>query len=139
MGRNAAGVIGIKFKKSDDEVIAAVRANDDDTLLIITETGIAKRTSAKEFHLLTNKGGKGSAYYRETKKTGVVKAVVPVEEDQTVFIVTQNGMIIRIPANSISVVGRIATGVKTVNLAEGDSIATVSVAPNDEEEEVVNE
>ena len=139
MGRNAAGVIGIKFKKPDDEVIAAVRANDDDTLLVITETGIAKRTSAKEFHLLTNKGGKGSAYYRETKKTGVVKAVVPVEEDQTVFIVTQNGMIIRIPANSISVVGRIATGVKTVNLAEGDSIATVSVAPNDEEEEAVNE
>lgn len=132
MGRTAAGVTGIKFK-GEDEVISAARANNDDTLLIVTEKGMAKRLDAKDMRLLANRGGKGCAFYKLTKKSGSVKAVIPINDNETIIAVTQNSMIIRIPAESIRLVGRTAAGVKVINLADGDSIATVSAAPKDVE------
>ena len=135
MGRTAAGVCGIKFKIEGDEVVGAVRANDDDTLLIVAEKGIGKCMKAKEIRLLANKGGKGTMYYKISERTGAVKSVLLVNSDETVFVVSQNGMIIRIPADSIPMVGRIASGVRLVVLAEGDSIATVSAAPKPPEEQ----
>ena len=135
MGRQAAGVIGIRFKIDGDEVIAAVRANEEDSLLIMSEQGIGKRTKASEIRLLENKGGKGVAYYKPSDKTGSVKAVLLIANDETIFVVTQNGMIIRTPAESISTLGRTAAGVKIVSLQKDDIIATVSAAPKAPDEE----
>ena len=135
MGRQAAGVIGIRFKIDGDEVIAAVRANEEDSLLIMSEQGIGKRTKASEIRLLENKGGKGVAYYKPSDKTGSVKAVLLIANDETIFVVTQDGMIIRTPAESISTLGRTAAGVKIVSLQKDDIIATVSAAPKAPDEE----
>ena len=139
MGRNAAGVTGIRFKQDDDEVVAAVRANDDDSLFIVAENGIGKRMDPTEIRLLTNKGGKGVTYYKPSSRTGAVKAVLLVSNEQTVFVITQNGMLIRMPAESISTVGRTAAGVRIVNLSDGDSIASVSAAPKSPEEDSEDE
>ena len=129
MGRQAAGVIGIRFKMEDDAVIAAVRANEEDSLLIMSELGIGKRTKASDIRMLENKGGKGVAYYKPSAKTGLMKSVLLIADDETIFVVTQNGMIIRTPAESISTLSRTAAGVRIVNLDEGDTVATVSAAP----------
>ena len=141
MGRQASGVIGIRFKMENDEVIAAVRANEEDSLLIMSELGIGKRTKAADIRMLENKGGKGVAYYKPSNKTGLMKSVLLIADDETIFVVTQNGMIIRTPAESISTLSRTAAGVRIVNLDEGDTVATVSAAPKapDEIEDKDNE
>ena len=99
MGRNATGSTGIKFKYADDHVVSAIKANDDDIVLIVAENGIGKRMKASEIRLLANKGGKGVTYYRPNRKTGSVVNVLEVKEGETVFAVTQQGMIIRLPAS----------------------------------------
>lgn len=134
MGRSAAGSIGIRFKHEEDHVISAIRANDDDTVLIAAENGIGKRMKASDIRLLTNKGGKGAVYYRPNEKTGSIVNVLHIEDDDTIFIVTQQGMIIRVPANSIKVVSRNASGVNLLSLKENDLIASISTAPEQAEE-----
>ena len=135
MGRNATGSTGIKFKHADDYVVSAIKANDDDIVLIVAENGIGKRMKASEIRLLANKGGKGVTYYRPNRKTGSVVNVLEVKEDETVFAVTQQGMIIRLPASSISILGRTAGGVGLVSLKKSDVVASVSTAPEQPEDE----
>ena len=133
MGRAAAGVTGIKFKDDSDYVVSVLKANNKDQLLIVTDKGIAKRMNAEDIRI-TNRGSKGVSYYKPTKNTGAINIILIAEDDKTIFVVTQLGMTIRIPASSIKVMSRTATGSKIVNLQKDDIIASVSSAPMQEDE-----
>lgn len=135
MGRAAAGVIAMRFKNDDDCVVAATTIKSDhDKICILTQAGFGKRIEAKEIASRDNKGGKGVIVYRPNEVSGGVVSVINAGDDETIIVVTANGMIVRTPAKGITIMGTYARGVHVVNLNDGDSIAIAVDAPKDEEE-----
>ena len=130
MGRASAGVRGIRLAAGD-----AVRSfdivNDDETLLIATENGYGKRTEFKEFTLHHRGGGGMIAIKDDDGRNGPVVAAHAVRDDQSMVSITSNGMMVRSPVNQIRVIGRAAKGVRLVNLAEGATLVSFSVADAD--------
>ncbi|MEK6963332.1 MAG: DNA gyrase subunit A [Nanoarchaeota archaeon] len=124
MGRTATGVRGIKLK-GEDKVIGLVTAPDNKTLLTVTEKGYGKRTDVGEYREI-NRGGSGVRNILCTDKNGKVVSVGTVEESDEIIIVSKNGIIIRVPVNSISVIGRNTQGVRIMKMHEGDSVKAVA-------------
>jgi len=124
MGRSAAGVRGIRLR-GDDYVIGIIVAKEDKTALFISKNGYGKRTPIKEYRK-TGRGGYGVIGMKLTEKTGKLLDAMIIESDDEIIIITINGQIIRIPANTISEVHRATQGVKLINLAEGDKVADVA-------------
>ena len=126
-GRSAKGVRGISLK-DNDEVIGMVVASDENTLLTVTENGYGKRTPIAEYRLI-NRGGSGVINIQCSERNGKVVSICPVTENDDIIFISKNGIIIRVPATDISVIGRNTQGVKIMKLEENDKVvAAVKVA-----------
>ena len=118
MGRTAAGVRAIRLKDGD-EVVAAVRATDEDAaVLTVTENGYGKRTRIGEYSV-QNRGGQGLKTYQITQKTGEIVGAKKVTGEEDILLVSDDGTIIRMEAGSISLLGRATQGVRLMRPAEG--------------------
>ncbi len=136
MGRQAAGVTSMKFKQKDDYIIGMEVVNEDDFILSVSENGYGKRTKVSEYRL-QSRAGSGVINMKVTNKTGKVLAVLAVQEETDVILITKEGKILRTEAEKIRKTGRSASGVKLVTMAEDDSVAaacTVMEAENGEDE-----
>ncbi len=126
-GRSAQGVRGISLK-DDDEVVGMVVASDQKTLLSVTENGYGKRTPISEYRLI-NRGGSGVINIQCSERNGNVVSICPVTDEDDIIFISKNGIIIRVPATDISVIGRNTQGVRIMKLESGDKVvAAVKVA-----------
>ena len=123
-GRVSMGVRGINLG-DDDEVIGMQLNTQGDYLLIVSEKGLGKRTSVGEF-TVQNRGGKGVKCYKITEKTGNVVGVKAVNDDNEIMLITTEGIVIRISCSDISILGRITSGVKLMDLDENISVASIA-------------
>ncbi|MFQ9514191.1 MAG: DNA gyrase subunit A [Eubacterium sp.] len=124
-GRSAMGVKGIELN-SDDEVISMQLESQGEFVLIVSAKGMGKRTPFSEFKL-QNRGGKGVKCYKITEKTGNVIGAKAVNDGNEVMMITNEGIIIRMFVNDISVLGRVTLGVKLMNTGENDNIVVASI------------
>ena len=135
MGRVSAGVRGINLREGDFvEEVAIVDPDEDHDILVVTDLGFGKRTAAEEFRL-QRRGGFGVKLIRLSEKTGVVAGIRHVEEDDEVLLVTERGMLIRMPAGEIRRIGRATLGVRLIRLDEGDRLVAVALAESADEED----
>jgi DNA gyrase subunit A len=139
MGRATHGVKGIKLAK-DDKVVDMVmvpsrEAEDGTTLLSICENGFGKRTEIAEYRS-QSRGGKGLINIKTSKRNGEVVSLMTVGEEDEVMLITQGGMVIRVPAGSIRQISRNTQGVKLISLKTDDKlVAAARVAKGDNEPE----
>ncbi len=131
-GRISMGVRGINLLE-EDEVIGMQLNTQGDYLLIASENGYGKRTSIGEF-TPQNRGGKGVKCYKITDKTGNVVGVKAVNEDNEIMLITTEGIIIRISCSDISILGRITSGVKLMDVADNISVASIAKVREKKEE-----
>jgi DNA gyrase subunit A len=131
MGRNSAGVRGIKPREGDFVVGLAV-VTDDARLLVASENGLGKRTPFGDY-MAKNRGGIGMLTMKCTEKTGPVVGSLAVEEADEVMLMTDGGQSIRIRVSDVRETGRNAQGVKLVTLNQGEKLQAVArVMPDDE-------
>ena len=132
-GRSTRGVRGIKFKYDNDEVVDAnIIRDDEQEILIVSEKGIGKRTSAGEYRL-TNRGGSGVIAMKMTAKTGqFVVGCLMVDETMDLMALTKAGKMIRVDMQTISKSSRNTSGVYIV---KGDDVVSISRCPKEEEGE----
>ncbi len=123
-GRASMGVRAINMADGD-EVVAMIIADEAPYLLIISEKGMGKRTRISEFSA-QYRGGKGLRCYKITEKTGNVVGAMSVEENDEFLMINTDGVIIRMSCSSISVLGRIASGVKLMDLKKGELVASMA-------------
>ena len=132
-GRNSMGVRGINLADRD-EVIGMQLVTQGHDLLIVSEKGMGKRTDIHEF-TAQNRGGKGVKCYKITEKTGNVIGIKAVDEDDEIMIINTDGIIIRMLCSGISVLGRITSGVKLINLKDKETVASIAKVRDEEKEE----
>ena len=123
-GRASMGVRGMNLGDGD-EVVAMQLNTQGDYLLVVSENGMGKRTAMSEF-VVQNRGGKGVKCYKITEKTGNVVGAKAVNEENEIMMITTEGIIIRLLCEDISVLGRITSGVKMINLTEGVTVASIA-------------
>jgi DNA gyrase subunit A len=123
-GRTAGGVKAIRLGK-DDALVAACRVLPDALLLVVSENGFGKCTPLTEYRV-QSRGGKGIFTMNVTRKTGNVVAAEVVEKDDKLILVTTNSKGIRLRVADLRITGRIAQGVKLIDLAEGDTVAAIT-------------
>lgn len=126
MGRIAMGVRGINLGQSD-EVVAMQMNSQGDNILLVSENGMGKRTNINEFSAQF-RGGKGVKCYKITPKTGQVVAAKIVEDGSDIMLITNEGIIIRTGVDGISILGRVTSGVKLMNLDDEKDIRIASIA-----------
>ena len=140
-GRTSMGVIGMTLE-DEDEVIGMQLSCQGEYLLFVSENGYGKRTNVSEFKI-QNRGGKGVKCYNIIEKTGNVVGMKAVNEENEIMMITTEGIIIRISCHDITVLGRITSGVKLMNISEEyisvASITKVRVTEDETEEEVTEE
>ena len=124
MGRSAMGVRGMNLADGD-EIIGMQLDHQGETLLIASELGMGKRTKLEEFNV-QKRGGKGVRCYKITEKTGDVVGVKAVNDDHEIMMITSAGIIIQIPMNDVSIIGRHTSGVKLINLEKGVKVAKIA-------------
>jgi len=134
MGRQAAGVRGIKLEKDDEVIgmIAVKRAGT--TILVVTEKGFGKRSELNDYRV-THRGGKGIITVKVNDKTGDMVAIKEVLDNDDVMIVTTKGYLIRQHIKDIKIMSRQAQGVKLIKLNHGDTIASVASVISEDEED----
>jgi DNA gyrase subunit A len=131
MGRATTGVKGIELEKND-ALIGMVVVRREATLLVVSEHGFGKRSELSEYRV-QKRGGKGIITLKKTDKTGgmiALKEVIPADE---LMMITRHGVIIRVPVDGISVIGRNTQGVKVMNLEPGDSVVDVARVVKEDE------
>lgn len=138
IGRVSRGVSGIKFKASEDYVIAATTiTSDTDKLLTVSERGIGKQTLAGEYRL-QSRAGKGVIVQKLTPKTGNLVSVVNInDENADLMVLTSSGKMIRVDTEAIREAGRNTSGVKIVNVGN-DKVAYANVCPKEQQEDEAN-
>ncbi|NLL02339.1 MAG: DNA gyrase subunit A [Mollicutes bacterium] len=134
MGRTAAGVRGINLENAD--CIGIEIASDNDNILIVTKNGYGKKTLVSEYRK-TKRGSKGVKALNVTEKNGNITSFKKVAEDKDLMIITDSGIIIRMPIDQISQLGRVTQGVRLINLREAQYVSTISVV--DKEDNVSRE
>ncbi len=137
MGRDAAGVRGIRLG-ADDCVIGAAVAEPGKTLLTVTENGYGKRTPVESYlrgDEVQGRGGKGMRNYRLTDKTGPVAGAVVVSDTDDIMLIESGGVILRTPAGSINIYGRDTQGVILMRVEAGSRLIAVQRVEGDLEEE----
>ena len=132
-GRTSMGVRGMNLVDRDEVIGMQIDSQGTD-LLIVSEYGMGKRTSIDEF-TAQNRGGKGVKCYKITEKTGNVVGVKAVDEDNEIMIINTEGIIIRMKCDGISELGRVTSGVKLINLPEGDKVACIAKVRRGDESE----
>ena len=118
------GVIGMNLADGD-EIVAMQLQSQGDSLLIVSENGLGKRTYLEEFNV-QNRGGKGVKCYKITEKTGNVIGAKAVTDDNEIMMITTEGIIIQLRMQDISTLGRITSGVKMMNLDDGIKVAQIA-------------
>ena len=136
-GRQSMGVIGMNLADRD-EVVGMQLDTQGEYLLIASEMGIGERTKMSEFSP-QNRGGKGVKCYKITEKTGYIVGIKAVNDVNEIMIITTEGIIIRIKVDSISILGRVASGVKLINMEEDVTIASIARVREDVKEEDIEE
>jgi DNA gyrase subunit A len=124
-GRQAGGVRAVKFKKPGDYLVSADVARDEATLLVVAENGYGKRTPIDEYRV-QGRGGSGILTMNVTEKTGRIVGAEVVDADDRLLVMTMNGKGIRIKVKEIRTTGRVAQGVRLINLGAGDQVKTIS-------------
>src|SRR5437667_6259289 len=133
MGRTAYGVRGVTLR-DDDYVVAMEVVKPGGTLLTVTERGYGKRTEIDEYRV-QSRGGVGIINIATTERNGLVVGVAYVQEGDELLLITQQGMIIRMPANDVRSIGRATQGVKLIDIEEGDKVVSIARLVEKEEEE----
>ena len=136
-GRSSMGVIGMNLADRD-EVIGMQLNTQGDELLIVSENGMGKRTNINEF-TVQRRGGKGIKCYKIIEKTGNVIGVKAVNEEHEIMMITTEGIIIQIRMSDVSVLGRITSGVKLINLENGVKVAKIAKVREKIEEDEAGE
>lgn len=135
MGRTARGVRAIKFR-GDDYVVGATKIFDDNaTILTVSEKGMGRRCAAASYRL-QRRGGMGLKNYPVSEEKGAVIGIRTLGPDDDVILISAEGVLIRIRANDLRVMGRTASGVRVMRLGETDRVATFSRTPHDDSEEI---
>lgn len=136
MGRTASGVKGITV--GDGKCVGCEIANEGQQILVVTEKGYGKRTSIDEYRM-THRGSKGVKALNITDKNGNIVSFKVVEGNEDLVIVTDNGIIIRLPLEQVSITGRVAQGVKLINLKENQKVSTVTLMEKESEHNSIEE
>ena len=136
MGRTASGVKGITVV--DGKCVGCEIANEGQQILVVTEKGYGKRTSIDEYRM-THRGSKGVKALNITDKNGNIVSFKVVEGNEDLVIVTDNGIIIRLPLEQVSTTGRVAQGVKLINLKENQKVSTVTLMEKESEHNSIEE
>ena len=136
-GRVSMGVRGINLLDGD-EVVAMQLNTQGYYLLVVSENGMGKRTSISEF-TCQNRGGKGVKCYKITEKTGNVIGAKAVNEENEIMMITTEGIIIRLQCSDISILGRITSGVKLINLSDGVTVASFAKVREKDEDKAKKE
>ncbi len=123
-GRSSMGVIGMNLSDGD-EIVGMQLDHQGDSLLIVSENGMGKRTYLEEF-TVQKRGGKGVKCYKITEKTGDVVGVKAVNDDHEIMMITTEGIIIQLRMEDISTLGRITSGVKMINLDDNVKVAKIA-------------
>src|SRR5438034_6690720 len=135
-GRTAYGVRGITLR-DDDYVVAMAVVKPGGTLLTVTERGYGKRTEIDEYRL-TSRGGFGVINISTSERNGLVVGIAYVQEGDELLLITQQGMILRMPTNDVRSIGRATQGVKLIDIEEGDRVVSIARLVEKEEEEEPN-
>ncbi|MGI6233811.1 MAG: DNA gyrase subunit A [Christensenellales bacterium] len=128
--------MGVRSMRLDDgdEIISLASIEEGAQVLVVTENGYGKRSEVEEYRV-TNRGGKGVKAMNITQKTGLLAALLMVRPDEDIMIITDDGTIIRTPAEDIRETGRNAQGVRLMRVAEGSKIVDVARAEREIEED----
>lgn len=137
MGRTARGVIGIRLQP-DDFVVGVSLAEDEKTVLSITENGFGKRTQVGEYRL-QHRGGQGIINIKTTERNGNVVAMLTVDDDDEIVLVSTDGTVIRTGVAGISTIGRNTQGVKIMKPQPGAVVSAVARALGEKKEEDATE
>ena len=137
MGRTAVGVRGIKLRP-DDYVVGAGSSGSGDSLLTITENGYGKRTLLSEYPV-HGRGGLGVRNYNITDKTGNVADVKIVGPGEDILVVSDDATMIRMAADSISLLGRSTQGVRIMRLSDGSRVISIEKTDSESEEDITGE
>jgi DNA gyrase subunit A len=134
MGRNAAGVRGIRLSHGKDEVIGmiCIGSSLNSDVLVVSENGYGKRSKIDDYRV-TNRGGKGVKTINITDKTGLLIAIKDVTDTDDLMIINKSGIIIRLGVANLRVMGRATQGVRLIKINEGDAIAAVTKVEVEEE------
>jgi len=140
MGRNAAGVRGIRISLADDEVVGMICIPKEKKMevLVVSENGYGKRSDIEDYRV-TNRGGKGVKTLNVTEKTGKLIAIKGVTDSDDLMIINKSGIIIRMAVSELRVMGRATQGVRLIKINEGDSIAAVTKVDVEEEGQELEE
>lgn len=131
MGRTASGVKGIDLE-NDAIVVGAEVVSNDDNILLVTENGYGKQTKVADFRQ-TRRGSKGVKALNITEKNGKIADFKVIGDANDVIIVTNSGMIMRMPISQISVLGRITQGVRLINLKDSQKVSTITLIKSEEQ------
>ena len=124
-GRSAMGVRGIELNQ-DDEVISMQLESQGECVLIVSANGMGKRTPFTDFKL-QNRGGKGVKCYKISDKTGEIVGAKAVNDGNEIMMITNEGIVIRMFVDDISILGRVTLGVKLMNTGDKDDIVVASI------------
>ncbi len=139
MGRTASGVKAVKLENDKDEVIGmvCVEKGNASTILVVSQRGYGKRTDLEDYRI-TGRGGKGVKTLSITDKTGVLVAILDVNDEKDLMIINKSGLTIRIPVADLRVMGRATQGVRLIKMRESDEIASIASVDHEEDEPVVH-
>ncbi len=139
MGRTASGVKAVKLENEKDEVIGMVciERGNASTVLVVSERGYGKRTDLEDYRI-TGRGGKGVKTLSITDKTGVLVAILDVNDEKDLMIINKSGLTIRIPVADLRVMGRATQGVRLIKMRESDEIASIASVDHEEDEPVIH-
>ena len=130
MGRNSYGVKGINL--DNDNVVGCEVSDSNDKILVVTEKGYGKTTDKSEYRI-TKRGSKGVKALNITEKNGLLVAFKVLKDDEDIIIITDNGIIIRMPSNQIPNIGRVSQGVKLINLKNKQKVSTIALVKKDDQ------
>jgi DNA gyrase subunit A len=139
MGRTASGVKAVTLENANDEVIGmvCVEKGNASTILVVSQKGYGKRTDLEDYRI-TGRGGKGVKTLSITDKTGVLVAILDVNDEKDLMIINKSGLTIRIPVADLRVMGRATQGVRLIKMRESDEIASIASVDHEEDEPVVH-
>lgn len=133
MGRTATGVRGVRLGKGDKVVGLLVIKRQGISILVVTEKGFGKRSDINDYRI-TRRGGKGVITVKTSDKVGKLIAMMEVNDNDELVIISTKGMVIRQSVKDIRIMGRATQGVRVIRLKEADSIADIAkVVPEEEE------
>ena len=132
MGRTASGVKGINLGNA--ECVSIENVKDDDNIVIVTENGYGKKTLISEYRK-TKRGSKGVKALNITEKNGNIASIKKVIDDSDIMIITNQGIIIRLPLEQVSQLGRVTQGTRLINLKSGQKVSSVSIVQKEKEPE----